>query len=79
MPRTTDDEHLQDCIKKEAQYNRNPDACVAAREMTVEELLDRRIDKLQSQMKALQDVKGSLSQSFLRSGASRIMVLLEIT
>jgi hypothetical protein len=50
----------------------------AMRELTVEDLLDRRIEKLHLQMKALQDIKGSLSQSFLRSGASRISAILEL-
>jgi hypothetical protein len=50
--------------------------CVAAREMYVVELIDRKIENLQQEMKALQDLKGNMSQNFLHSGAGRIAALI---
>lgn len=52
------------------------DAC-AMREITVGELLDRRIDKAERVLRALQDLKGALPGNFLNSGASRISPFLE--
>lgn len=49
---------------------------IAAREMTVEELIDMRIEKLERDLKCLSGLKGALSRDFLRSGASRIGAFL---
>jgi hypothetical protein len=49
----------------------------ASREMTVGELIDQRIYKAERLLKSLHDLKGSLSQSFLSCGASRISALLD--
>lgn len=50
----------------------------AGREMTVGELLDRRIEKAERLVRALTDLKGSLPGNFLTSGASRISAFLEL-
>jgi hypothetical protein len=47
------------------------------REMTVGELLDRRIDKAERLVRALSDLKASLPGSYLDSGASRISAFIE--
>lgn len=53
-------------------------ANMAARELTIGELLDRRIDKAMRLAKTLQDLKASLPSSYLDSGASRINSLIEL-
>lgn len=53
------------------------DMC-ATRELTVGELLDRRIDKAQRMVDALRDLKASLPGSHLNSGASRVLPFLEL-
>lgn len=50
----------------------------AGRELTVGELIDRRIDKLDRQARDLRSLKDAMSQGFLQSGASRIQSLLEL-
>lgn len=50
----------------------------AARELTIGELLDRRIEKAERTVRALCDLKASLPGTYLNSGASRIGALLEI-
>lgn len=50
---------------------------IASREMTVDELLMRRIEKATRQVKALNDLRDSLPQSFLSSGCSRILAFIE--
>jgi hypothetical protein len=57
--------------------NAGQDVCCAAREMTIGELLDRRIEKAATLLRTLQDLKGALSGQFLSSGASRISALIE--
>lgn len=47
------------------------------REMTVGEILDRRIEKAERLVRALLDLKSSLPASYLHSGASRIAAFLE--
>lgn len=54
------------------------ETCVASREMTVGELLEQHIYKAERTLKALHDLKGSLPQNFLSSGASRIDALLKL-
>lgn len=49
----------------------------AGRELTVGELIDRRIEKADRLMRALIDLKESLPQQYLRSGASRVSAFLE--
>lgn len=49
-----------------------------AREITVGELLDRRIEKAGALLHALHDLKGSLPGQFLSSGASRISAFIEL-
>lgn len=51
---------------------------LAMREMTVGELLDRRIDKARRMLDALQDLKASLPGNYLNSGASRITAFIEL-
>jgi hypothetical protein len=51
--------------------------CGVGREMTVGELIGQRILKAERLLKQLHDLKGSLSQDFLNSGASRISALLD--
>lgn len=53
------------------------DQCVGAREIYVEEYIDRRIDVLERKVRALRILKGGMSQDLLRSGASNISGLLE--
>lgn len=53
------------------------DMC-AARELTVGELLDRRIDKAARLLRALTDLKGNLPGNFLNSGASRVSPFLDL-
>jgi hypothetical protein len=55
-----------------------PETDKEMREMTVAELLDRRIDKAQRLVKALQDLRSSLPGSYLESGASRITAFIEL-
>lgn len=50
----------------------------AARELTVGELLDRRIEKAERLVRALHDLKGTLPGNFLNGGASRISPFLEL-
>ena len=52
------------------------ESCAVAREMYVGELIDRKIENLQQRVKALQDLKGNMSQNFLHSGAGRIAALI---
>lgn len=47
------------------------------REMTVDELLERRIERARLQVKALTDLRDNLPQAFLRSGASRVLAFIE--
>jgi hypothetical protein len=55
------------------------DCCVgAAREMTVGELLDRRLEAAERLVQALRDLKGSLPGNYLNSGASRIASLVSL-
>jgi hypothetical protein len=51
---------------------------MAARELTVGELLDRRIHKAEQMLKALHDLKQSLPGQYLNSGASRISAFIEL-
>ncbi len=48
------------------------------RELTVGELLDRRIHKAEQMLKALHDLKQSLPGQYLNSGASRISAFIEL-
>lgn len=50
----------------------------AGREMTVGELIERRIWKAEALLKALNDLRGNLPVNFLQSGASRISAFLEL-
>lgn len=50
----------------------------AARELTVGELLDRRIEKAERLVKSLYDLKNSLPGQYLNSGASRISAFIEL-
>lgn len=59
-------------------FNQKATDMCATREFTVGELLDRRIEKAERQLRALQDLKGTLPGNFLNSGASRISPLLEM-
>lgn len=68
--------------RADAQYERQAETKVpqdmgAAREMTVGELIDRRIHKTESELKSLHVLKGALSQDFLNGSASRLGALLE--
>lgn len=54
------------------------DECKAARELTVRELLDRRIEKAKTLARTLEDLKNSLSLSYLNSGCSRVTSLIEL-
>lgn len=49
-----------------------------AREITVGEVLDRRIEKAERSLRALHDLKASLPGNFLNSGASRISAFIEL-
>ena len=51
---------------------------MAARELTIVELLDRRIDKAKKLAQTLEDLKCSLPSSYLNSGASRITSIIEL-
>ena len=66
----------EDELKAE-KYNRDTDK-MAAREITIGEMLDRRIHKAATLMHTLQDLRNSLPQSYLNSGASRIASILEL-
>lgn len=50
----------------------------AYRELTVGELLDRRIDKAQRLLNTLRDLKANIPGAYLDSGASRISAFLEL-
>ncbi len=64
---------------KAEKYNRDIDkANMAARELTIGELLDRRIDKARRLAHTLEDLKCSLPLSYLNSGASRIISIIEL-
>lgn len=69
--------------RADAQYERDSEPKqsqtmgIAAREMTVGELIDRRIHKTEGELKSLHVLKGALSQDFLNGGASRLGALLE--
>lgn len=64
---------------KAEKYNRDIDkANMAARELTIGELLDRRIDKARRLAHTLEDLKCSLPLSYLNSGASRITSIIEL-
>ena len=69
-------DHRLDEDKIRKSIANTPDHCAAAREMYVEELIDRKIENLQQKVKALQDLRGNMSQNFLRSGAGRIAALI---
>lgn len=56
----------------------NQAKCGVGREMTIGELLDRRIDKAERLLRTLQDLKNALPGQFLNSGAYRISALLEV-
>lgn len=48
------------------------------RELTVRELIERRIWKAEALLKALHDLRGNLPNQFLDSGASRISAFIEL-
>ena len=50
----------------------------AMRELTIGELLDKRIDKAKKLAHTLEDLKCSLPLSYLNSGASRITSIIEL-
>lgn len=62
------------------QQGANGPACLGGvgREMTVVEILDRRIEKAERLVRVLQDLKGNLPGNYLNSGASRISAILEL-
>lgn len=51
---------------------------MAAREMTVGELIDRRIEKAERQARDLRTLKDAMSSGLLQSGASKLGSLLEL-
>lgn len=53
-------------------------ATTATRELTIGELLDRRINKAKKLANTLEDLRASLPSSYLDSGASRITSIIEL-
>jgi len=67
----------QSAFNRTGQITPDMDMC-AAREMTIGELLDRRIEKAERLLRTLTDLKSALPGQFLNSGASRVTALLEV-